>query len=133
MAGHAHYTLELAYCWVQPRLLLVAAANPATQHAAPRCTPPIPPNPRQASGAGDGAIRLWSVSASKAGGAGGLACLGALPQRGFVNGLAFSRSGGLLVAAVGQEPRMGRWARDGAARNGLAVHRLTLAAEGAGR
>ncbi|GFR43265.1 hypothetical protein Agub_g4327 [Astrephomene gubernaculifera] len=77
-----------------------------------------------ASGAGDGAIRLWSVNPSKTGGAGGLSCLGALPQRGFVNGLAIARSGRFLVAAVGQEPRMGRWAREPRARNGLALHRL---------
>ncbi|KXZ42593.1 hypothetical protein GPECTOR_132g605 [Gonium pectorale] len=77
-----------------------------------------------ASGAGDGAIRLWSVNPSKSGGAGGLSCLGALPQRGFVNGLAIARSGRFVAAAVGQEPRMGRWARDPRARNGLALHRL---------
>ncbi|KAG2439576.1 hypothetical protein HXX76_004928 [Chlamydomonas incerta] len=77
-----------------------------------------------ASGAGDGAIRLWSVTPSKSGGAGGLGCIGALPQRGFVNGLAIARSARFLVAAVGQEPRMGRWAREPRARNGLAVHRL---------
>jgi ribosomal RNA-processing protein 9 len=80
----------------------------------------------QASGAGDGAVRLWAVKPSKAGGAGALACLGALPQRGFVNGLAFARSGRFLAAAVGQEQRMGRWCRDAGARNGLALHRLHL-------
>lgn len=77
-----------------------------------------------ASGAGDGAIRLWSVTSSKAGGAGSLQALGALPARGFVNGLAIGRSAKLVVAAMGQEPRMGRWGRDGGARNGLLVHRL---------
>ncbi|GIL62272.1 hypothetical protein Vafri_16561 [Volvox africanus] len=79
-----------------------------------------------ASGAGDGAIRLWSVNQNKSGGAGSLACIGALPQRGFVNGLAIARSARFVVAAVGQEPRMGRWARDARARNGLALHRLVL-------
>ncbi|GLC40987.1 hypothetical protein PLESTB_000954900 [Pleodorina starrii] len=79
-----------------------------------------------ASGAGDGAIRLWSVNQGKSGGADGLTCVGALPQRGFVNGLAIARSARFVLAAVGQEPRMGRWARDARSRNGLALHRLKL-------
>lgn len=77
-----------------------------------------------ASGAGDGMIRLWSVAQSKAGGVGGLTALGGLPARGFVNGLAIGRSGRVVAAAVGQEPRLGRWGRDGGARNGLLLHRL---------
>lgn len=44
--------------------------------------------------------------------------------RGCVNGLALSRTGQLVVAAVGQEPRLGRWIRDKGARNGLALFRL---------
>ncbi|KAL6759877.1 WD40-repeat-containing domain protein [Haematococcus lacustris] len=79
-----------------------------------------------ASGAGDGVIRLWAVSQTKGGSAGGLQAVGALPARGWVNGLAIGRSGRVIVAAVGQEPRMGRWAHDKAARNGLLIHRLTL-------
>jgi ribosomal RNA-processing protein 9 len=78
----------------------------------------------QASGAGDGAIRLWGVGGGGAGGHKSLAPLGVLPARGFVNGLAIARSGKFLVAAVGQEPRLGRWARDGKARNGALVHRI---------
>lgn len=42
------------------------------------------------------------------GGAGSLRFLGGLPARGFVNGLAVAKSGKFLVAAMGQEPRMGR-------------------------
>lgn len=77
-----------------------------------------------ASGAGDGAIKLWSVEPSPQGGAGSLKFIGGLPARGFVNGLALGRSGRLVVAAMGQEPRCGRWLRDPKARNGLLVHRL---------
>ena len=78
------------------------------------------------AGASDGTIRLWRVEKNKMGGAQDLCCIGGLPARGCVNGLALSRSGGLLVAAVGQEPRLGRWMRDGAARNGLVVYRLEM-------
>jgi ribosomal RNA-processing protein 9 len=82
-----------------------------------------------ASGAGDGYIRLWAVQPSRHGGAGSLKPVGALPAAGFVNGLALGRSGKLCVAALGQEPRLGRWGRVGNARNGLLVHRWELAGE----
>ncbi len=79
-----------------------------------------------ASGAGDGCIRLWQVTQGKAGGISGLKQLGGLPARVWVNGLALSRTGRFVVAAMGQEPRLGRWARDGAAHNGLLLHRLEV-------
>lgn len=55
-----------------------------------------------ASGAGDGCVRLWEAVLSGAGSHGGLNAVGALPARGFVNGLALGRSGRLVVAALGQ-------------------------------
>ena len=82
-----------------------------------------------ASGAGDGAVRLWSVQEGKSGGARQLAPLGALPARGFVNALAVARSCRFVVAGLGQEPRLGRWSRDAKARNGLLVCPITLHAE----
>ncbi len=81
-----------------------------------------------ASGASDGCVRVWRVGQNKMGGAQDLSCIGGLPVRGCVNGLAFSKSGQLLVAAVGQEPRLGRWMRDARAKNGIAVYRLEVKA-----
>jgi ribosomal RNA-processing protein 9 len=81
-----------------------------------------------ASGAGDGAVRLWRVGA----GAFGFDARGALPARGFVNALAVARSGRFVLAGMGQEPRLGRWARDAGARNGVLMHALHVADEGAG-
>lgn len=78
----------------------------------------------QASGAGDGVIRLWQVTDGKVGKV--LKELGGLPARGFVNSLQFAKSGKFLVAGMGQEQRLGRWTRDGAAKNGLLVHQLNL-------
>ena len=49
-----------------------------------------------------------------------------LPVRGFVNSLQIGRSGSVLVAGVGQEPRMGRWLRDGKAKNGVVMYRIPL-------
>lgn len=53
-----------------------------------------------------------------------LAAAGNLPARGFCNGMAVASSGRFLLAAVGQEPRLGRWARDKVARNGVLLHML---------
>lgn len=74
------------------------------------------------SGAGNGAIRLWEIQRDCK----GLRPLFELPLVGFVNSLAFAKSGKFLVAAVGQEPRLGRWGRVSAARNGVALHSLQL-------
>ncbi len=79
----------------------------------------------QASGAGDGLIRLWEVEEGKSG-AQGLSQLGGLPAQGFVNALHIAKSGRFVLAGMGQEPRLGRWARDGSARNGLLLHTLQL-------
>lgn len=81
----------------------------------------------QASGAGDGLVRLWQVADGKVGKV--LRELGALPARGFVNSLQIAKSGQFLVAGMGQEPRLGRWARDGNARNGLLIHPLQFSSE----
>ena len=91
--------------------------------------PASPPNP-QASGAGDGVVRLWRLADAKGGSSRALEPLGGLAVRGFVNSLALGRSGRVLVAGVGQEPRMGRWLRDAAARNGVFIQPLQLAEEG---
>ena len=71
-----------------------------------------------ATGAGDGVVRLWRWRGSQ------LACAGAAPARGFVNDLDISAENGVLVAASGREPRMGRWAFDSQAHNGVLVHSI---------
>lgn len=80
----------------------------------------------QASGAGDGVIRLWAVQEGQKG-AQTLSPIGGLPARGFVNALHIARSGRFLLAGMGQEPRLGRWSRDKLAKNGLLLHKLSLA------
>ena len=76
-----------------------------------------------ATGAGDGAIRLWRHSEDPGR---QLTPLGCLPARGFVNALAVASSGRFVLAGMGQEPRGGRWARDAHAKNGILMHRLKL-------
>lgn len=75
-----------------------------------------------ASGAGNGSVRLWAIQSESK----GISPLFQLPLVGFVNSLAFAKSGRFLVAGVGQEPRLGRWDRIPVARNGVAVHSLKL-------
>ena len=82
-----------------------------------------------ASGSGDGFLRLWRLVTPphcnpRNVAFRGLEPVGALPLRGIVNGLAFAGDGSLLVAAVGQEHRLGRWWRYAHAANGVAFVRL---------
>ncbi|XP_059666166.1 U3 snoRNP-associated protein-like EMB2271 [Cornus florida] len=75
-----------------------------------------------ASGAGSGSIRLWAIENESK----GIRPLFELPMVGFVNSLAFAKSGQFLVAGVGKEPRLGRWGCLPAAQNGIAIHSLKL-------
>ena len=99
------------------------------------------------SGSGDGWLRFWRLSAQDGGEAedgeapaashGGrgfrsLQPVASLPVRGIVNGLSASADGSVLVAAVGQEHRLGRWWRYRGAANGALVLRLPFAAAAQG-
>ena len=77
-----------------------------------------------ASGSGDGYLRLWRVGVSDA--RQELAHVASLPQRGFLNGMAFASSGRFLAAAVGPEHRMGRWWRYKGVRHGLRLLQLPI-------
>nr|QEX51182.1 U3 snoRNP-associated protein-like YAOH isoform X1 [Cymbidium ensifolium] len=78
-----------------------------------------------ASGAANGVVRLWAIASDDK----SIQTLFAYPMVGFVNSLAFSKSGRFLLAGVGQEPRLGRWGRVHNARNGVAVHSIRLSEE----
>eukprot|EP00249_Psilotum_nudum_P017521 c26370_g1_i1 orf=79-1659(+) len=75
-----------------------------------------------ASGAGNGFVRLWAVEGDNR----SLRALYDLPVKGFVNSLAFARSGRFLLSGVGQEPRLGRWGRIPNTRNGVIMHAINL-------
>lgn len=79
-----------------------------------------------ASGSCDGFVRLWKCGPNHS----SLTEISQIPVKGFVNALAFSSSGSFLLAAVGQEHRLGRWTRLGDARNGLVKLPLCLGQEG---
>ncbi|ESR62163.1 hypothetical protein CICLE_v10014949mg [Citrus x clementina] len=75
-----------------------------------------------ASGAGNGSVHLWAIESETK----DIQPLYNLPLVGFVNSLAFAKSGQFLIAGVGQEPRLGRWGHLPAARNGVSVHPIKL-------
>ncbi|GAB2275246.1 hypothetical protein Dimus_010006 [Dionaea muscipula] len=75
-----------------------------------------------ASGAGNGFIRLWAIENENR----GIQPLFHLPITGFVNSLAFAKSGQFLIAGIGKEPRLGRWGRLPCARNGVVLQSLKL-------
>ncbi|KAG6658125.1 hypothetical protein I3843_04G127900 [Carya illinoinensis] len=75
-----------------------------------------------ASGAGNGSVRLWAIESETK----DIRPLFDLPLVGFVNSLAFAKSGQFLVAGVGKEPRLGRWGHNESAQNGVAVYSLKL-------
>lgn len=69
-----------------------------------------------ASGSNDGHIRVWKWSNVK-----NIVPLFTIPVVGFVNSLQFTSDGGKLVAAVGQEHRLGRWWSTKEARNVILI------------
>lgn len=87
-----------------------------TAVAALRCTDLI------ASGSWDGEVKLWSSGEECK----KLKKVASIPVEGFVNALAFSNSGDVLVAAVGKEHRLGRWWNLREAKNSVVVLPLVL-------
>ena len=75
------------------------------------------------SGSCDGHVRFWGCDDE----ARQMSEVASVALPGFVNGLALSKSGKLLGAALGQEHRLGRWFKLPEAKNGLAIVRLPKA------
>jgi len=77
-----------------------------------------------ASGASDGYVKFWQVNFNKRELVGEMA--GCIEVPGVVNGLAFGSSGQVLVAANGQEHRLGRWGKHKDGKNGIVITRLNF-------
>ncbi|XP_057375125.1 U3 small nucleolar RNA-interacting protein 2-like isoform X1 [Daphnia carinata] len=69
------------------------------------------------AGSQDGFIRLWKCGENFR----SLTPLFSVPVCGFVNSLAFSSDGKMLIAGLGQEHRLGRWWRNGSAKNEIVI------------
>lgn len=73
-------------------------------------------------------MRLWQVKKS-GGTTKTLEALGHFTAKGYVNALAIATSARFVVAGLGQEPRLGRWGQDKAAKCGLLIQPLDLQEE----
>jgi len=76
------------------------------------------------SGSNDGLLKLWSVQTGKTSDSRGMESIGQIPIHGFVNDIAVGPKAQFCVAAVGQEPRLGRWERVAKAKNRIAIIQL---------
>lgn len=73
------------------------------------------------TGSNDGYIRLWNISTGSTVAERGVDPIGKIPVHGYINDIAIGPKARFCVAAVGQEPRLGRWDRIPAARNRFAI------------
>lgn len=77
-----------------------------------------------ASGSNDGVVKLWKWDTEHKRGNALVDLETPLHVKGFVNGLAFSDDGGVLVAAVGKTHKHGRWGERTQGHHGLAAINL---------
>eukprot|EP00571_Detonula_confervacea_P005383 CAMPEP_0172314788 /NCGR_PEP_ID=MMETSP1058-20130122/23336_1 /TAXON_ID=83371 /ORGANISM="Detonula confervacea, Strain CCMP 353" /LENGTH=538 /DNA_ID=CAMNT_0013028735 /DNA_START=94 /DNA_END=1710 /DNA_ORIENTATION=- len=80
-----------------------------------------------ATGSNDGYLRLWKVNTADK--EAGIKPLDTVPIHGHINSIAMGPGGKFCVAAVGQEPRLGRWDRVSRAKNRFAIIRLNSGEE----
>mmetsp|Transcript_5142 Transcript_5142/g.6644 ORF Transcript_5142/g.6644 Transcript_5142/m.6644 type:complete len:558 (+) Transcript_5142:141-1814(+) len=73
------------------------------------------------TGSNDGYMRLWSVSTGETLDDRGIDSIGKIPIQGYINDIAIGPKARFCVAAVGQEPRLGRWDRVPFAKNRFAI------------
>jgi len=77
------------------------------------------------TGSSDGYARFWNVKTDDYDNKErGLEPLGRIPLHGFINDLALGPRARFCVAAIGQEPRLGRWERVAKAKNRFVIVRL---------
>jgi ribosomal RNA-processing protein 9 len=76
------------------------------------------------TGSCDGYVRLWKAAMGDTVKTRSLSPLDKIPLNGYVNGIAVGPKARFCVAAVGQEPKLGRWDRVRGAKNRIAILRL---------
>ncbi|ETW09033.1 hypothetical protein H310_01501 [Aphanomyces invadans] len=77
----------------------------------------LPRSDLVATGSSDGFVRLWKANLKER----SLEPVASIPMDGFVNALAFPKTGSFLVAGVGKEHRCGRWEVNKSAANGVVL------------
>jgi ribosomal RNA-processing protein 9 len=76
------------------------------------------------TGSNDGYLRLWNVSTGETNEERSVKEIGKVPIHGYINDIAIGPKGRFCVAAIGQEPRLGRWDRVSRAKNRFAIIQL---------
>ena len=74
-----------------------------------------------ATGSNDGYLRLWKINSKNK----SITEVSQCEVKGFINDLTFTSDGKYLLAAIGQEHRLGRWSRIAEAKNQLVCIPLT--------
>ncbi|RHY33187.1 hypothetical protein DYB32_006192 [Aphanomyces invadans] len=77
----------------------------------------LPRSDLVATGSSDGFVRLWKANLKER----SLEPVASIPMDGFVNALAFPKTGSFLVAGIGKEHRCGRWEVNKSAANGVVL------------
>ena len=73
------------------------------------------------TGSNDGFMRLWKVKTGESASERGIDTIGEIPIHGYVNDIEVGPKGRFCIAAIGQEPRLGRWDRVSCAKNRFAI------------
>jgi len=112
--------------WATDKKKAVATVQAAHGRKSPMitCFDALKGSDLAASGSSDGFIRFWQVRTGRAASEQGIDVCASIPVHGFVNGLAIGPRAKFCVAAIGQEPRLGRWERVARARNRVAIIRI---------
>ena len=84
------------------------------------------------TGSCDGYLRLWKVAMGGTVKDRNMVPLYKIPLNGYVNDLAIGPKARFCIAAVGQEPKLGRWNRISGAKNRIAILRLRSKEDTAG-
>ncbi|XP_013408089.1 U3 small nucleolar RNA-interacting protein 2 isoform X4 [Lingula anatina] len=128
VSGSDNNSLSLWYVQKKKPICTVQNAHPGSEDGDPTVknenwitsVAAIPNSDLIASGSKDGCLRLWKAEQ----GFRELTVHHVIPVRGFINCVQFSSQGNYLVAAVGQEHKLGRWWRLKDAKNGVCIIRL---------
>lgn len=74
-----------------------------------------------ATGSYTGEIKIWATTNDFK-----IRHILSIPVIGYINSLQFSRSGGYLIAGVGQEHRLGRWEKNRNTKNFVVMIKLPI-------
>lgn len=136
LTGHDHGLLSL---WLKEKKKPVASieqchgfsgtTNPLARGIT--CCASVGGSDLAVTGSNDGYMRFWKVSTGSRLDDRGLEALQKIPVHGYINDICIGPKGRFCVAAIGQEPTLGRWDRVKRAKNRFAIIQLGTTGEDA--